>query len=150
MVARGRRDDGCEFGMYRNHELGTALLLLHMNGTTAHVLRPHADNVAAALAGVEQQCVRQAGAMATLESRNLVVRPAMMSPGLDPNCFYVAGGSIARRDYRLGGQSPRPPDRPATACFHVGDLHSLFLSAKLPFPRRHRIQHPAIARRAAR
>src|SRR5262249_43271726 len=97
MVARGRSDDGCEFGMYRNHELGTALLLLHMNGTTAHVLRPHADNVAAALAGVEPQCVRQPGArtygMATLESRNLVVRPAMMSPGLDPNCFYVAGGS---------------------------------------------------------
>src|SRR5262249_15768268 len=102
MVARGRSDDGCEFGMYRNHELGTALLLLHLKGNRGDGVGADGDNVAAALAGVEQQCVRQAGArtygMATLESRNLVVRPAMMSPGLDPNCFYVAGGIIARRD----------------------------------------------------
>jgi hypothetical protein len=30
------------------------------------------------------------------------------------------------------------------------DLHTLVLAAQLPFPRRHRIRHPAHARRAAR
>jgi hypothetical protein len=39
---------------------------------------------------------------------------------------------------------------PRRLAFTVGDLHSLFLSVKLPFPRRHRIQHPALAMRAAR
>ena len=34
--------------------------------------------------------------------------------------------------------------------FHVGDPHSLVLAAQLPFPRRHRLRHPALARRAAR
>ena len=56
----------------------------------------------------------------------------------------------SRRGQRLGGQGAGSPDRPAAARLHGGDLHPLVLAAQLPFPRRHRLRHPALARRADR
>src|SRR5258708_5691609 len=61
-----------------------------------------------------------------------------------------AGGVRSRRDRRLRGEGARSPDRPAAARLHGGDLHPLVLAAQLPFPRSHRLRHPALARRAHR
>src|SRR5262249_2748163 len=58
----GRGNDGCKLRVHRDGELGASLLLLDVQKSVANVLCPHAENIAAALAGIEQQRQRQTGA----------------------------------------------------------------------------------------
>src|SRR5215472_4738513 len=55
MIARARGDDGGQCRMHRNGERGAGLLLRQVNCPAADMLRTHADDIAPALARIEQQ-----------------------------------------------------------------------------------------------
>jgi hypothetical protein len=95
VTARRGRNDSRKIRMHRDDERRSSLLLRDMQGAGADVLRSHSNDVAAPLAGVEQQCEREAGAgrhgMMMLESRDLFVTPTVMARGLAANCLYGMG-----------------------------------------------------------
>ena len=63
VVSRRSRDDDRKARMYRNYQLGPGLLLLHVKGAIADVLRPHTNHIAPALPGVKKKSQRQPSPM---------------------------------------------------------------------------------------
>lgn len=84
--------------MDRNSKFSAGLFLLEVQCAVTFVLRPHADDVAAALAGIDQQrqcqpCTRTEG-MVPLELGDFSVRPAMVAGTLDANSLHVTCGVV--------------------------------------------------------
>ena len=64
--------------------------------SVADMLRPHADDITAPLAGIEQQRHRQSGARAD-RMRRLELGDLGFGPGMDPPAFDLAAFDAFRR-----------------------------------------------------
>jgi hypothetical protein len=61
MITRCGRDNGLKSRVQRNDQTHARLLLLDVEGVVADVLRPHAENIAASLPGIEEERQCQPG-----------------------------------------------------------------------------------------
>src|SRR5262249_11968890 len=86
MLARRSVEHRAQFGMHRDRERLASLLLLHRKHAIANVLAAHLDDIAAPLAGVDQQRERKARLRADWMMR-LKLRDLVLGPRMEPITF---------------------------------------------------------------
>src|SRR5215470_6203069 len=95
VVRRCAIKDRLQIGMNWNREFDPGFGLLHMKCAVPDVLAAHSKHVGPALARIEQQCKGQAWLQSdwvhSLELRDFIVRPAMVTIRLDPHRTHISG-----------------------------------------------------------
>src|SRR5215471_10238645 len=93
MLARCGLEDLAQIRVHRDGELGAGLALLQVQNAVADMLAAHADDIAAALAGIERECESEsrlaADRMVKLKLRDLLFGPGVKAAALPALEFHA-------------------------------------------------------------